>query len=115
MPTAAHACPQVHRLLTMQAVVAFRLGEGLRVQSIHYSSPGFFEFFGALNPLKTVKDGITENRDINRKREETRLFDERERQRQAMEHEQAMEQEHRRNEEMLLTHEREVMKVHIEA
>jgi hypothetical protein len=73
----------------LRAVVAFRLGEGLRVRSIQYSSPGFVEVIGVLNPLKTVKDGITENRDINLKREEARLSDERERQRLSMEHEQA--------------------------
>jgi hypothetical protein len=99
----------------LQAVAAFRLGGGLRIRSMHYGSPGYIEVIGALNPLKTVKDGVTENRDINRKREETRLFDERERQRQSMEHEQSMEQERRSTEEMRLAHEREVAKLHLEA
>jgi len=99
----------------LRAVVAFRLGGGLRVGSIHYGSPGFLEFIGALNPLKTVKDGVTENRDINRKREETKLYDERERQRQSMEHEQALEKERRRGTEIRLEHERELAKLQMKA
>ncbi len=98
----------------LQAVVAFRLGGGLRIRALRYGSPGYIEVIGAVNPLKTVKDGITENRDINRKREETRLFDERERQKLSMEHEQAMEQERRRTEEMRLAHQRELAKLHLE-
>ena len=68
-------------------VAAFRLGGGLQVGSLHYGSPGFFEFIGSLNPLKIVADFITKNREINRKRQETKLFDERERQRQSDEYE----------------------------
>jgi hypothetical protein len=99
----------------LQAVRAFRLAGGLRVRSLHYTSPGFIEVIGALNPLKTVKDGITENRNINRKRDEARLLDERERQKQSMEHEQSMEEEHRRREEMQHTHEIEIAKLQLEA
>ena len=99
----------------INAVVAFRLGGGLRVRSLHYGSPGFVEVIGALNPLKTVKDGITENREINRKREETRLFDERERQRQSGEYEQSIKGENRQTEQMRLAHEREMSKLQIRA
>jgi hypothetical protein len=99
----------------LDSVVAFRLGGGLQVRSLHYGSPGFIEVIGALNPLSTVKDGITENREINRKREETKLFDERERQRQSDEHEQAMEEKSYQTEEMRLRHEREMAKLRIEA
>jgi hypothetical protein len=73
------------------------------------------EVIGALNPLETVKDGITENREINRKREEARLFDERERQRQSMEHERAMAAERRQTEQMHLVHERQMAEIQIEA
>jgi hypothetical protein len=73
------------------------------------------EVLGALNPLKTVKDGITENREINREREEARLFDERERQRQSMEHELAMAVEQRQTEQMRLAHKRQMAEVQIEA
>jgi hypothetical protein len=99
----------------LRAVVAFRLGGGLRIQSIYYNSPGFIAVIGALNPLKTVKDGITENRDINRKREETRLATDVELQKLSIEHQQAIEQERRQSEEMLLAHQRKVAKLQIEA
>ena len=99
----------------LQAVVAFRLGGGLRIRALHYGSAGFIEVIGALNPLKTVKDGITENREINRKREETRLFDERERKKQSAKHKQTMEQARRREEQMRLDHDREMIKLQIEA
>ena len=98
----------------LDAVVAFRLGEGLQVRSLPLWVRWFIEVIGAFNPLKTVKDGVTENREINRKREETRLFDERERQRQSEEHEQAIE-EHRHVEQMRLTHDREMARIQIEA
>lgn len=55
----------------LQATTAFRLAGGLRLGSVHYGSSGFLDFIGALSPLKTVKDGITENLEINRKRDET--------------------------------------------
>ena len=42
----------------LQTVTAFQL-PGLRLGSVHYGSPGFLDVIGALNPLKTVKDGIT--------------------------------------------------------
>jgi hypothetical protein len=79
----------------LQTVTAFQLAGGLRLGSLRYGSPGFVEVIGALNPLKTVKDGITENREINRKRDETRRLDEREREQQAIEHEEAMARESR--------------------
>jgi len=99
----------------IQAVAAFRLGGGLQIRSLHYGSAGIIEVIGALKPLKTVKDGITENREINLKREDTRLSDERERQKQSAEHAQAMKQEHRDREQMHLKHEREMAKLQIEA
>jgi tetratricopeptide (TPR) repeat protein len=99
----------------LDSVVAFRLGGGLQVRSLHYGSPGYVEVIGALNPLQTIKDGITENREINLKREEAELLDERERQRQSDEHEQVMEGESRQTEQMRLEHEREMIKLRIEA
>jgi hypothetical protein len=74
----------------LQRVTAFRLAGGLRLGSLSYGSPGFVEVIGAFNPLKTVKEGITENREINRRRDETRRLDERVREQQAMQHEEAM-------------------------
>lgn len=74
----------------LQTAAAFRLAGGLRLGALSYASPGFLEVIGAFNPLKTLKDLITEILEINRKRDETRRFDERERERQAMDHEEAM-------------------------
>jgi len=99
----------------LDSVVAFRLGGGLQVGSLHYGSPGLVEVIGAANPLKTVKDGITENRRINLERDEAKLFDERERQRQSDEHVQAMAEGSRQREQVRLTHEREIAKLRIEA
>jgi hypothetical protein len=99
----------------IQAAVAFRLGGGLRIRSLQYGSPGFIEVIGALNPLKTLKDGITENRKINSKRDETALFDERVREKQAMAHEQAMEKELRKQGETQSHHEIEIVKLQLEA
>jgi hypothetical protein len=82
----------------LQTVTAFDLAGGLRLGSVRYGSPGFLEVIGALNPLNTVKDGITENREINRKRDETRRLDEREREQQAMEHQEAVARESRKSE-----------------
>lgn len=77
----------------IQAVTASRLAGGLRLGSICYGSPGWLELIGVFGPLSTVKDGITENREINRKRDEIRRLDERERQQQADRHEEVMEQQ----------------------
>jgi hypothetical protein len=52
--------PERRRLDLLQTVTAFRLVGGLRFGSLSYESPGFVEVIGALNPLKTVKDGITQ-------------------------------------------------------
>jgi hypothetical protein len=95
-------------------VAALRLGGGLQVGSLQYGSPGYIEVIGALNPLNTVEKGITNNREINRKREEMKLSDERERQRQSDEHEQAMDEGSRLREQMRLEHEREMAKLKIE-
>lgn len=99
----------------MQTTSAFLLGGGLRVGSVHYGSPGFIEVIGALNPLKTVKDGITENREINRKRDETARLDERERGKQSMAHDQAMAQERRQYEDMRSKNEIEIAKLRMQA
>ncbi len=99
----------------LQAVTAFRLAGGLRLGSLRYGSPGFVEVIGALNPLKTVKDGITENREINRKRDETRRLDEREREREAMQHEEAMTRESRASERQQQSHALEVARLQLEA
>jgi len=82
----------------LQAVTAFRLAGGLRLGSLRYESPGWLEVIGALNPLRTVKDGITENREINRIRDEARRLDEREREHEAHKHEEAMTRESRKSE-----------------
>ncbi|MGZ3397509.1 MAG: hypothetical protein ACXVB2_25680 [Isosphaeraceae bacterium] len=99
----------------MQTTTAFLLGGGLRVGSVHYGSPGFIEVIGVLNPLKTVKDGITENREINRKRDETARLDEREREKQSMAHEQSMTQERRQYEDMRSKNEIEIAKLRMQA
>jgi hypothetical protein len=99
----------------LQAVTAFRLAGGLRLGSLRYGSPGFVEVIGALNPLKTVKDGITENREINRKRDETRRLDERQREQQAMHHEEAMTRESRMSEQQQQNHALEVARLQLEA
>jgi len=110
------AAPREHAADDLiQAVVAFRLAGGLRVRSLHYGSPGFMEVIGALNPLKTLKDGITENRKINSKRDETALFDERVREKQAMAHEQAMEKDLRKQGETQSKHDIEIVKLQLEA
>jgi hypothetical protein len=96
MAGVASASPSVDDLL--QTVTAFQLAGGLRLGSMHYGSPGFLELIGALNPLKTVKDGITENREINRKRDETHRLDEREREQQTMQHAEVMAGESRATE-----------------
>jgi len=95
--------------------VASRLGGGLQIRSIHYSSPGFLELIGAISPLKTLKDGIIENRKINSDRAESRQLDERERQRQSSEHVQAMEKESRLAEEARLAHAQKMAGLQIEA
>jgi hypothetical protein len=99
----------------LQAVTAFQLAGGLRLGSLQYGSPGFVEVIGALNPLKTVKDGITENREINRKRDETRRLDEREREQQAMQHKEAMTREGRLSEQQQQSHRVEVARLQLEA
>jgi hypothetical protein len=71
----------------LQTVTAFELGGGLRLGSIHYGSPGWLTVIGSLNPLKTVADGITDNRKINAGRDEVRRSDEREREQQRRDHE----------------------------
>lgn len=107
------ASPSADDLLRI--VTAFQLAGGLRLGSLHYGSPGFVEVIGALNPLKTVKDGITENRDVNRKRDETRRLDEREREKQAMQHREAMTREGRASEQQLQSYELEVARFRLEA
>jgi hypothetical protein len=82
----------------LQTVTAFQLAGGLRVGSVRYGSPGFLEVIGWLFPLKTIKDLITENRKINQQRDETRRVDERERDQQAKQHEEAMARESRASE-----------------
>jgi WD40 repeat protein len=99
----------------LQLVIAFRLAGGLRLGSLRYGSPGFMDVIGALNPLKTVKDGITENREINRKRDEARRLDEREREKQAMRHEEAMTRESRASEQQQQRHALEVAQLQLEA
>jgi hypothetical protein len=68
-----------------------------------------------LNPLKTVKDGITENREINRKRDEARRLDEREREQQADKHEEAMARESRKSEHQQQTDALEAGRLRIDA
>ena len=99
----------------LQLVTTFQLAGGLRLGSLRYGSPGFLEVIGALNPLKTVKDGITENREINRKRDETRRLDEREREQQAMQHQEAMAQGSRWSEQQQQSHALEVARLQMEA
>jgi hypothetical protein len=99
----------------LQAVTAFQLGGGLRLGSVHYASPGFLTFIGALNPLKTLTDGITANREINTKRDETRGLDEREREQYAMRHEEAMAQESRWSEQQRQDHDIQVARLQMEA
>jgi hypothetical protein len=99
----------------LQTVTAFDLGGGLRLGSIRYGSPGFLEVIGALNPLNTVKDGITENREINRKRDETRRLDEREREQQAMQHQEAAARESRKSEQQQQTNALEVARLQMDA
>ena len=96
-------------------MTAFQLGGGLRVGAIHYGSPGFVEVIGALNPLKTVKDGITENREINRKRDETRRLDEREREQQAMGHQEEMARESRVSQQQQQSHALDAARLRMEA
>ena len=92
----------------IQTATAFHLAGGLRIAAIHYGSPGFLEVIGALNPLKTVKDGITENREINRKRDRARQIDERKRERQVMHHEEATAREIRESERERQQHDLEI-------
>jgi hypothetical protein len=99
----------------LQTVTAFQLAGGLRLGSLRYGSPGFLEVIGALNPLKTVKDGITENREINRKRDETRRLDERDRGQQAMQHEEAMARESRAGEQQQQSYALEVARLQLQA
>jgi len=99
----------------LQSVTAFRLAGGLRLGALQYGSPGFVDVLGALNPLNTVKDGITENREINRKRDETRRLDEREREQQTMQHEEAMAREGRRGAEQQQRLALEAARLRIEA
>jgi hypothetical protein len=70
---------------------------------------------GLFDPLKTVLDAITKNRDINRQRDEARRSDERKRERQAMRHEEAMAREGREDEQLKLAHELAVARLRIEA
>ena len=70
---------------------------------------------GALNPLNTVKDGITENREINRKRDETSRLDERERKQQEMQHKEAMARESRASEQQQQSHELAVAQLRMDA
>jgi hypothetical protein len=99
----------------IRAVTAFQLVGGLRLGSLRYGSPGFVEVIGALNPLKTVKDGITENREINRKRDETHRIDEREREQQEMQHQEAMTRESRASEQQQQSHALKVARLQLEA
>ena len=99
----------------LQTVSAFRLAGGLRLGSIRYGSPGFLDVLGALNPLKTVKDGITENREINLRRDEARRLDGREREHQTMRHEEAMTRENRASERQQRDHELRVARLQMEA
>jgi serine phosphatase RsbU (regulator of sigma subunit) len=99
----------------LQTVTAFQLAGGLRLGSLRYGSLGFLEVIGALNPLKTVKDGITENREINRKRDETRRLDEREREQQAMQHKEATTRESRASEQQQQSHALEVARLQLQA
>jgi hypothetical protein len=88
---------------------------GLRPGSVSYGSPGFLEVIGALNPLNTVKDGITGNREINRKRDETSRLDERERKQQEMQPEEAMARESRASEQQQHSHELAVAQLRMDA
>ena len=99
----------------LQTVTAFQLGGGLRLGSLHYGSPGLVEVIGALNPLKTVKDGITENREINRKRDETHRLDERKREQQAMQHQEVMTRESRMSDQQQQSHALEIARLKLEA
>src|ERR1700678_1800174 len=99
----------------LQTVTAFQLAGGLRLGSLSYGSPGFIEVIGALNPLKTVKDGITENREINRRRDETHRLDKRERERQAMQHQEVMTRESRASEQQRQSHAVEVARLQLGA
>jgi hypothetical protein len=62
-----------------------------------------------------VKDGIAENREINRKRDETRRLDEREHEQQAMRHQEVMACESRESEEQQQSHALEAAKLQMEA
>lgn len=99
----------------LQTVTAFQLAGGLRLGSLQYGSPGYVEVIGALNPLKNVKDGITENREINRKRDETRRLDEREREQHTMQHQEAMARESRLSEKQQQNHAIEAARLRMEA
>ena len=99
----------------LETVAAFRLAGGLRLGSVRYGSPGFVEVIGALNPLKTVKDGITENREINLKRDEAHRLDERDRDLQEMQHEEAMARESRASEEQRYSHELAAARLRMDA
>lgn len=99
----------------LQTVTAFQLAGGLRLGSVHYASPGWMTFIGAINPLKTVADLITANREINSKRDETRRFDEREREQHAMQHEEAMAQESRATEQQRRQHELRIARLQMDA
>lgn len=99
----------------LQTVTAFRLAGGLRLGSLHYGSPGYLEVIGEFNPLKNFKDVITENRTINLKRDEARRLDERERERQATEHEEAMARERRMSEQQQQSYALEAARIRIAA
>lgn len=62
-----------------------------------------------------MKDGIAENRVINRKRDETRRLDEREHEQQAMPHQEVMACESRESEEQQQSHALEAAKLQMEA
>ncbi len=99
----------------IQSVTAFKLGGGLRLASLQYGSPGFLEVIGAINPLKTVKDGITDNREINRKRDEARRLDERKREHQEMQHRETMARESRTYEQQQQQYALEVARLQMQA
>jgi hypothetical protein len=99
----------------IQIVTAFKLGGGLRLASLQYGSPGFLAVIGAINPLKTVKDGITENREINYKRDEARRLDERKREHQGMQHREAMARERRSDEHQQQQYALEVARLQLQA
>jgi hypothetical protein len=109
-----HTTAQLSADELLQSVGIF-LGGGLRLGSISYGSPGFLEVIGALNPLKIVKDGITENREINRKRDQTRRLDEREREKQAIQYQKDMAREGRKRDQQQQSYALEAARLQLEA